>query len=154
MRVYKVQTTTRRLKIPDDWGRPDGRALSCLAIWSTSRIEGGGDHTTMLRRRDVGAAPADTLSRIWPTSSLTVPRPSLSSAPSSAPLLPFLTSGPDLGAWLDCWVSVEFFYDPIPRKGSTRRFKIAFSSLKNLNIACSFDCIEFACADDFSIILI
>jgi len=26
----------------------------------------------------------------------------------SAPLLPFLTSGPDLGAWPDCWVSVEF----------------------------------------------
>jgi len=24
----------------------------------------------------------------------------------------------DLGAWLDCWVSVEFLYAPIPRKGS------------------------------------
>jgi len=37
---------------------------------------------------------------------------------SSAPLLTFLTSGPDLGAWPDCWVSVEFFYAPIPQKGS------------------------------------
>jgi len=36
---------------------------------------------------------------------------------SSAPL-PFLTSGPDLGAWPDCWVSLEFFHAPIPRKVS------------------------------------
>jgi len=50
------------------------------------------------------------------TSSLTVPHPSLSGAPSSA-LLPFLTSDPDLGAWPDCWVSVEFLHTPIPRKG-------------------------------------
>jgi len=32
--------------------------------------------------------------------------------------LPFLTSGPDLGAWPDCWVSVEFLHALIPRKGS------------------------------------
>jgi len=57
--------------------------------------------------------PADTLC----TSYLTVPHPSLSGAPSSAPL-PFLTSGADLGAWPNCWVSVEFFHVPIPRKGS------------------------------------
>jgi len=30
----------------------------------------------------------------------------------------FLTSGPNLGAWPDCWVSVEFFHASIPRKGS------------------------------------
>jgi len=30
----------------------------------------------------------------------------------------FFTSGPNLGAWPDCWVSVEFLHDPIPRKGS------------------------------------
>jgi len=30
----------------------------------------------------------------------------------------FLTSGPDLGAWPDYWVSVKFFHAPIPRKGS------------------------------------
>jgi len=29
-----------------------------------------------------------------------------------------LTSGSDLGAWPDCWVSVEFLHAPIPRKGS------------------------------------
>jgi len=31
-----------------------------------------------------------------------------------------LTSGPDLGAWPDCWISVEFLHAPdsIPRKGS------------------------------------
>jgi len=44
--------------------------------------------------------------------------PSLSGAPSSALHLPFLTSGPDLGAWPDCWVSMEFLHALIPRKGS------------------------------------
>jgi len=29
-----------------------------------------------------------------------------------------LTSGPDLGAWPDCWVYVEFLHAPILRKGS------------------------------------
>jgi len=32
-------------------------------------------------------------------------------------LLSLLISGPDLGAWPDCWVSVEFLHAPIPRKG-------------------------------------
>jgi len=39
-------------------------------------------------------------------------------APYLASLLPFLTSSPDLGVWLDCWVSVEFFRTPILRKRS------------------------------------
>jgi len=43
---------------------------------------------------------------------------SLSGVPSLALFLPFLTSGPDFGAWPDCWVSVEFLLAPIPRKGS------------------------------------
>jgi len=47
---------------------------------------------------------------------LAVPHPSLSGAPSMA-LLPFLTSGSDLGAWPDCCVSVEFLHAPIPREG-------------------------------------
>jgi len=47
-----------------------------------------------------------------------VPRLSLSGMPSLAPLLPFLTSGPDLGAWPDCWVFVEFLYASIFPKGS------------------------------------
>jgi len=46
--------------------------------------------------------------------------------PASEPLLraifgttsSILTSGPDLGAWPECWVSVEFLHVPIPRKGS------------------------------------
>jgi len=38
-------------------------------------------------------------------------------APSSAPLLPFLTSGPDLGMWPDCWVSVEFLHTPSLGRG-------------------------------------
>jgi len=36
--------------------------------------------------------------------------------PSLTLLLPFLTSGSDLGVWPDCWVSVEFPHDPILRK--------------------------------------
>ena len=35
-----------------------------------------------------------------------------------APLFLFLTYGPDLGVWPDCWVSAEFLRSPIPRKGS------------------------------------
>jgi len=38
---------------------------------------------------------------------------------ASAAKLQLLTFGPDLGAWPDCWVSVEFLYAPIPRKGSS-----------------------------------
>jgi len=34
-------------------------------------------------------------------------------------LLPFLTSGPNLGSWPVCWVSVEFLCAPIPGKGSS-----------------------------------
>jgi len=49
---------------------------------------------------------------------LDCPHPSLSDASTLALLLPFFTSNPDLGAWPDCWVSVEFLYVPIPRKGS------------------------------------
>ena len=30
----------------------------------------------------------------------------------------FLTYGPDLGVWPDCWVSAEFLCAPISRKGS------------------------------------
>jgi len=52
------------------------------------------------------------LQRLWRI----VPHPSLFGAPSLA-LFPFLTSGPDLGVWPDCWVFVEFFHAPIPRKG-------------------------------------
>jgi len=36
---------------------------------------------------------------------LDCPHLSLSGVPSLALLLPFFTSGPDLGAWPDCWVS-------------------------------------------------
>jgi len=39
-------------------------------------------------------------------------------APYLTPLLPFSTSGPDLGVWSDCYVSVEFFHHLIPRNGS------------------------------------
>jgi len=43
------------------------------------------------------------------------PHLSISAAPSLALLLPFLTSGPDLGAWLDCWVSVLCEVCPRPQ---------------------------------------
>ena len=37
---------------------------------------------------------------------------------SLAPLSLFLTYGPYLGVWPDCWVVAEFICTPIPRKGS------------------------------------
>jgi len=58
-------------------------------------------------------------------------------------LLPFLTSVPDLGAWPDYWVSVEFLHAPIPRRasGSTttrwwtdERYCKAKQMLKNLPV--------------------
>jgi len=48
---------------------------------------------------------------------LIVPHMSLSGAPSLV-LPSFLTSGPDIGAWPNCWVSVEFLHASIPRKRS------------------------------------
>jgi len=64
------------------------------------------------RKENSYAAPADTLCRIWLA-------PWLSRIWASLALLPFLTSGPDLGAWPDCWASVEFLHAPITRKGSS-----------------------------------
>jgi len=42
---------------------------------------------------------------------------SLSGTPSLALLLQFFICVPDIGAWPDCWVSVEFLHTPIYRKG-------------------------------------
>jgi len=78
------------------------------------------------------------------TSSLTVPHPSLSGAPSSTPL-PFLTSGPDFGAWPDCWVSVEFLYAPITRKRSGSTTTTCFQQ--------SLKCI-FLCSNSYLNILV
>jgi len=46
-----------------------------------------------------------------------VPHLSLSDAPSLALLLPFLTSGPDLGAWPECWVSMDSSVPPFLGRG-------------------------------------
>jgi len=64
------------------------------------------------------AAPADTLCRILLISFWIVLHLSLSDGPSLPLLLSFLTSGPDLGAWPNYWVFVEFLCALIPRKGS------------------------------------
>jgi len=40
-----------------------------------------------------------------------------SDAPSLTLLLPFLTSGLNLGVWPNCWVFAEFLSAPFPRKG-------------------------------------
>jgi len=124
--VLEIDLISRRL------GRPDGRVPrgNCLAISihlsnrgvGTAPPRWGGE--TWCRgewrwwRRILHAAPADTLCRIWLAYSLTVPHPSLSGASSLTLLFPFLTSALDLGAWPDCWVSVEFLHAPISRKGS------------------------------------
>ena len=62
--------------------------------------------------------PVDTLYRILNISSLTVRPLNPFVNLSLAPLSLFLTHGPDLGVWSDCWVSAEFLRAPIPRKGS------------------------------------
>jgi len=60
----------------------------------------------------------DTLANLCGDELFMETHPSLSGAPFSAQVLPFLNSGANLGAWPDCWVSVEFLHAPIPRKGS------------------------------------
>ena len=74
--------------------------------------------TGSVARRILLVVPVDTLYRTSIISSSTV----LSLNPfvnlSLAPLSPFLIYGPDLGVWLDCWVSAEFLRAPIPWKGS------------------------------------
>jgi len=67
-------------------------------------------------KRKENAAPSDSLCRKYLTSCI-VPHLSFSGAPSLALLLSFLTSGPDLGAWPDCWVSVEFLHAPSLGRG-------------------------------------
>jgi len=60
----------------------------------------------------------DIICRILLTFFWFSPHLNLSGAPCLSLLHPFLTSGPDLGAWSDCWAFVEFLHAPIPRKGS------------------------------------
>jgi len=144
--------TEMKSRIPDDWGQPDGQAprSSCLAISARQSDRGAGTAPTRwysmlllssylcrIKRKENSSCSACGLTLQDLTSSLTVPHPSLSSVPSSSLLLPFLTSGPDLGAWPNCWVSVEFLHAPIPQKGSdcttTKSWISCFSSLLNFN---------------------
>jgi len=106
----------------------------------------------MQRMRTPSAARSDS-----PPSGLSRIRAS----PASLALLPFLISGPDLGAWPslvqtlgrghlwsrpwgmtisgpdirawpNCWVSVEFLHAPIPRKGSGSNTMV--TKLRNSNV--------------------
>jgi len=64
--------------------------------------------------------------------------------PTSPRLLPFLTSGPELWEWPDCWVSVEFLHAPVPRKGSgsTTTTTVNFQFLmKNSSAITAVSCI-------------
>jgi len=87
--------------------------------------------------RNLLAAPVDIICKIKLASFWIVLHLNLSNVPSWV-LLPFLTSGPDLGAWPDCWVSTEFLRTPIPRKlsGST----ITRYETKIRNIKSSYHC--------------
>jgi len=78
------------------------------------------DCATTMRRRDVVVqhSSCNACGRHLqdPTNLLLdCPHPSHSGAPPLAILL-FLISGPDLGAWPDCWISVEIFHAHVPRK--------------------------------------
>jgi len=69
-------------------------------------------------RRILLTAPADIICRILLISFWIVLHLSLSGTPSLVLFLLFLTFGPGLRAWPDCWASVEFLHAPISRKGS------------------------------------
>jgi len=97
-------------------------ALSCLIRCELSRFSCHG-HSLLLspdlcrikRKENSSCSACGHLCRIWLTFFLTASHPSLSGAPFSAPLLPFLTSGTDLVAWPDCWVSVEWLHPSLGR---------------------------------------
>ena len=74
--------------------------------------------TGSVGRRILLVVPVDTLYRTSIISSSTVLPLNLFVNLSLAPLSLFLTYGPDLGVWPDCWVSAEFLCAPIPRRGS------------------------------------
>ena len=69
-------------------------------------------------RRILLVVPVDTLYRTSIICSSTALPLNLFVNLSLAPLSLFLTYGPDIGVWPDCWVSAEFLRAPIPRKGS------------------------------------
>jgi len=73
-----------------------------------------------------------------------VPHLSHSGRPSLT-LLPFLTSGPDLGAWPDCWISTKFLHTIIPRKGSgstTTTTKVTITTLLTSDCKENFNLIK------------
>ena len=74
--------------------------------------------TGSIGRRILLVVPVDTLYRTSIISSSTVLPPNLFVNLSLAPPSLFLTYGPDLEVWPDCWVSAEFLCAPIPRRGS------------------------------------
>ena len=69
------------------------------------------------RKENSACSALDTLYRTSIISSSTVLPLNLLVSLSLASLSLFLTYGPDLGVWPDCWVSAEFLRAPIPRKG-------------------------------------
>ena len=75
--------------------------------------------TGSVGRRILLVVPVDTLYRTSIISSSTVMPLNPFANLSLVPLSLFLTYGPDLGVWPDCWVSAEFLRAPIPRKGSS-----------------------------------
>jgi len=100
-----------------------GSLRKVASLFRPTTCHRGGNRTATLRRREVGALQY--------------------LAPSLA-LLPFFTSaGPDLGAWPDCWVSVEFLHGPIPRKGSGStttkdgRWAHKIASYENSAVSCN-----------------
>jgi len=103
-------------------------------FWPTS-CERGRDHTTMLRRQDVGAG----LSGNERADSLAKTRATLPVTPVPCPLAPTIAKirhpryslwRQNLWAWPNCWVSVEFLHAPIPRKESGGTIT-TFSSVKS-----------------------
>ena len=74
--------------------------------------------TGSVGRRILLVVPVDTLYRNSIISSSTVLPLNPFVNLSLAPFFLFLTYGPDLVVWPDCWISAKFLCAPIPRKGS------------------------------------
>ena len=88
--------------------------------------------TGSVGRRILLVMPVDTVYRTSIITSSTVLPLNLFVNLSLAPFPLFLTCGPDLGVWPDCWVSAEFLGAPIPRKGSGSTITTTTSTMQRL----------------------
>jgi len=102
-----ILTSARFFRFPQrNWPIPDSPAVNCPNFAATSQpsfvllpVQDKTEEEFFLQH--LRTSSAGSSSHLL----LDCPAPSLPGVLSLAPLLPFLSFGPDLGAWPDCWVS-------------------------------------------------